>query len=47
MEERNTGSRSEVPHKEGRAVWVVTAYGISALALFGVMAYFVSHYLAN
>lgn len=47
MEQRGTISQVAVPHKEGRAVWVVTAYGISALALCGVMAYFVSQYLAN
>jgi len=34
------------PH-EGRSVWVLTAYGISGLALMGVLAYYFSAYLTN
>jgi hypothetical protein len=31
----------------GRGAWVLTAYGISALALFGVLAYFFSDFIAR
>jgi len=31
----------------GRGAWVLTAYGISGLALFGVLAYFFSDYIAR
>jgi hypothetical protein len=34
------------PH-EGRGAWVLTAYGISGLALFGVLAYFFSDFIAR
>jgi hypothetical protein len=34
-------------HHEGRGAWVLTAYGISGLALFGIMLYFVSTYVTN
>jgi hypothetical protein len=30
-----------------RSLWVLTAYGISGLALFGVLAYYFSSYIAN
>jgi hypothetical protein len=30
-----------------RSVWVLTAYGVSGLALFGVLAYYFSSYIAN
>ncbi|PYX35677.1 MAG: hypothetical protein DMG75_13220 [Acidobacteria bacterium] len=44
-----TGSQqsSNAAHREGRNVWVLTAYGISGLTLFGVLAYYFSQYLAN
>lgn len=32
---------------EGRGAWVLTAYGISGLALFGVLAYFFSEFIAH
>ncbi len=32
---------------EGRGAWVLTAYGISGLALFGVFAYFFSDFVAH
>jgi hypothetical protein len=39
---------STTTHKrEGRGAWVLTAYGISGLALFGVLAYFASDFLAH
>jgi len=34
-------------HHEGRGAWVLTAYGISGLALFGVLAYFFSDFIAH
>jgi hypothetical protein len=34
------------PH-EGRNVWILTGYGISGLALFMVLAYYLSGYLAR
>jgi hypothetical protein len=37
-----TGGREE--HQAKRNVWIVTGYGIAALALLGVLAYAVSTY---
>jgi hypothetical protein len=34
-------------HHEGRGVWVLTAYGISGLALFGVLVYYFSTYVTH
>ncbi len=34
-------------HHEGRGAWVLTAYSISGLALFGVLAYFISNFIAH
>jgi hypothetical protein len=34
------------PH-EGRNFWVLTAYGISGLALFGVLAYYFSDFISH
>jgi hypothetical protein len=34
-------------HFAGRGAWVLTAYGVSGLALFGVLAYFFSDYIAR
>ena len=31
----------------GRGAWVLTAYGITGLALFGILAYFFSDYIAR
>ena len=33
--------------REGRGAWVLTAYGISGLVLFGLLAYFFSDYIAH
>lgn len=35
------------PCYEGRSVWVLTAYGISGLALFGVLAYYFVQYVTK
>jgi len=40
------GSRT-VPQREGRGVWVLTAYGISGLALFGILVYYFSTYVTH
>jgi hypothetical protein len=41
------GSRSSGTPHEGRGVWVLTAYGISGLALFGILIYYASIYLTH
>ncbi|HVR24694.1 MAG TPA: hypothetical protein VNO32_00670 [Candidatus Acidoferrum sp.] len=41
--QQSTASR----HREGRGAWVLTAYGISGLALFGILAYFFSDFIAH
>ena len=33
--------------REGRGAWVLTAYGLSGLALFGVLAYFFSDFISH
>jgi hypothetical protein len=33
--------------REGRGAWVLTAYGISGLALFGLLAYFFSDFISH
>jgi hypothetical protein len=38
---------STARHHEGRGAWVLTAYGISGLALFGILAYFISDFIAH
>lgn len=38
---------SHAAHHEGRGVWVLTAYGISGLALFGVLVYYFSVYVTR
>jgi hypothetical protein len=32
---------------EGRGAWVLTAYGVSGLALFGLLAYFFSDFISH
>jgi len=32
---------------EGRGVWVLTAYGISGLALFGILLYYFSDFVTH
>jgi len=34
------------PH-EGRNFWVLTAYGISGLVLFGILAYYFSDFISH
>lgn len=33
--------------RSSRSVWVVTAYAISGLVLFGILAYYFSSYIAH
>jgi hypothetical protein len=40
-------STTSVKHYEGRGAWVLTAYGIVGLALFGVLAYFFSDFISH
>ena len=42
-----TSSQTAVRRHEGRNVWVLTAYAVSGLALFGVLIYYVSAYIAQ
>jgi hypothetical protein len=44
---QNSCSQPTSKHHEGRGAWVLTAYGISGLALFGVLAYFFSDFIAH
>jgi hypothetical protein len=44
---QQSSSASAIRRREGRGAWVLTAYGISGLALFGVLAYFFSDYIAR
>ena len=54
MEDRSMGNSSTaasgsrpVPHRGGRGVWVLTAYGISGLVLFGILVYYFSTYVTH
>ena len=42
-----TNSQVTTTRHEGRHVWVLTAYAVSGLALFGVLIYYVSAYIAQ
>jgi hypothetical protein len=42
-----TNSQVDTPRREGRHVWVLTAYAVSGLVLFGVLIYYVSAYIAQ
>ncbi len=43
----SSASPSSRTQHEGRSVWVVTAYAISGLALFGVLLYFFSTFITK
>ncbi|MBZ5600371.1 MAG: hypothetical protein LAN83_18865 [Acidobacteriia bacterium] len=51
MEQRAPGSssaaNSPAAKTSHRNVWVVTAYAITGLAVFAVLAYYLSNYLAR
>jgi len=40
-------SSSSAVRREGRNVWILTIYGISGLALFGILAYYFSSYIVH
>ena len=40
-------SPSAAVRREGRSVWILTIYGISGLALFGILAYYFSSYIVH
>jgi hypothetical protein len=42
-----TTRRPSQPRQEDRNVWVLTAYGASALALFGILAYYFSDFITR
>ncbi|HZQ69426.1 MAG TPA: hypothetical protein VFA68_12975 [Terriglobales bacterium] len=42
-----TASSQSNIQREGRSVWILTAYGISGLALFGILAYYFSDFVAH
>jgi len=46
-EQSSTTTTSAIRKHEGRGAWVLTAYGISGLALFGVLAYFFSDFISH
>jgi hypothetical protein len=43
----SNASSSASVHHESRNVWILTIYGISGLALFGVLAYYFSSYIVH
>jgi len=52
MEDRALANSSTVENNSQssrgiRSVWVLTAYGISGLALFGILLYYFSTYIAH
>jgi len=40
-------SQTSAPRRENRNVWVLTAYGVSGLALLGVLMYYFSSYVTQ
>jgi hypothetical protein len=47
VSQQSLPSQAAGKHREGRGAWVLTAYGIFGLALFGVLAYFFSDFIAH
>jgi hypothetical protein len=45
--DQSSTSTTSIRRQEGRGAWVLTAYGISGLALFGVIAYFFSDFISR
>ena len=46
-ESEQSSTTTSIRQHEGRGAWVLTAYGISGLALFGVLAYFFSDFISH
>jgi hypothetical protein len=47
VSQQSVSQQSMLRRREGRGAWVMTAYCISGLALFGLLAYFFSEYIAH
>jgi len=45
--DQSSTTTSAIRQREGRGAWVLTCYGICGLALFGVLAYFFSDFIAH
>lgn len=45
--EQSSSTTTSIKHHESRGAWVLTAYSISGIALFGVLAYFFSDFIAH
>lgn len=45
--EQSSTTTTSIRRHEGRGAWVLTAYGISGLALFGVLAYFFADFISH
>jgi hypothetical protein len=45
--DQSSASTTSIRKHEGRGAWVLTAYGISGLAIFGLIAYFFSDFIAR
>jgi len=47
VSEQSNSESSRRRRFAGRGAWVLTAYGVSGLALFGLLAYFFSDFIAH
>jgi hypothetical protein len=47
VSDQSSTTTSAIRQHEGRGAWVLTAYSVSALALFGVLAYFFSDFISH
>ena len=45
--EQSSTATTTMRQHEGRGAWVLTCYGICGLALFGLLAYFFSDFIAH
>lgn len=45
--EQSSTTTTTMRKHEGRGAWVLTCYGICGLALFGLLAYFFSDFIAH
>jgi Na+-driven multidrug efflux pump len=43
----STSTGTKFHAREGRNFWVLTAYGVSGLALFGILAYYFSDFISH
>ena len=47
VSDQSSVTTSAIRQHEGRGAWVLTAYSVSGLALFGVLAYFFSDFISH